>query len=161
MENASKALIIAGAILLSILIIGLGMSIFNASKTAIGGANLDATELRAHNSQFTAYEGRQKGSEVKALLSAIQNNNSTYEDRRINVNFCIGEDTSEENELDGTQEPAYATEESDDVSMSALMKKVKSATTYNVVFETNGVGLITLCNIEIYKSSTGGSDTTE
>ena len=36
MENASKALIIAGAILLSILIIGLGMSIFNASKTAIG-----------------------------------------------------------------------------------------------------------------------------
>jgi len=29
MENASKALIIAGAILLSILIIGLGMAIYN------------------------------------------------------------------------------------------------------------------------------------
>ena len=127
---------------------------------------LDATELRAHNSQFTAYEGRQKGSEVKALLAAIQNNNSTYEDRRINVNFCInGGDVSddgseEENELDGTQEPTYTTSEGE-VTMSALMKKVKSATTYNVVLETNGVGLITLCDIEVYKSSTGGSDTTD
>ena len=32
MENASKALIIAGAILLAILIIGLGMFIYNSKK---------------------------------------------------------------------------------------------------------------------------------
>lgn len=41
MENASKALIIAGAILLSILIIGLGMFIYQQASGAMGNANLD------------------------------------------------------------------------------------------------------------------------
>ena len=35
MENASKALIIAGAILLSILIIGMGMFIYNQAQDQI------------------------------------------------------------------------------------------------------------------------------
>ncbi len=155
MENASKALIIAGAILLSILIIGLGMGVYNSSKTAMGGANLDATELRAHNSQFTAYEGRQKGSEVKALFGAIQNNNTTYEDRQISVNFLTGEDEPEVPE--GIEKAVYTSEDGE-TEMSSLMRKVKSATTYKVTLDTNGAGLITLCSIEVYKSSTGGSD---
>ena len=41
MENASKALIIAGAILLSILIIGLGMYIYNMAADAITDTGLD------------------------------------------------------------------------------------------------------------------------
>ena len=36
METASKSLIIAGAILLSILIIALGVFIFNQAKSSIG-----------------------------------------------------------------------------------------------------------------------------
>ena len=38
MENASKALIIAGAILLSILIIAIGMYIYNSSTNSITNA---------------------------------------------------------------------------------------------------------------------------
>ena len=38
MENASKALIIAGAILISILLISLGIVMFNASKGTTGQA---------------------------------------------------------------------------------------------------------------------------
>ena len=44
MENASKALIIAGAILLSILIIGLGMMVFNQAKEAMTGTGMDQTK---------------------------------------------------------------------------------------------------------------------
>lgn len=59
MENASKALIIAGAILISILLISLGIIMFNASKgttdQAIGGT-VNAME-----------QGAQKG------INSIQN----------------------------------------------------------------------------------------
>ena len=41
MENASKALIIAGAIILSILIIALGMYIYQQASGAAQGTNLD------------------------------------------------------------------------------------------------------------------------
>lgn len=75
MENASKALIIAGAILLSILIIALGIFIFNAAKGAVNTDALDATEIETFNGQFTMYEGTKVlGSNVKALISACVSN---------------------------------------------------------------------------------------
>ena len=77
MENASKALIIAGAILLSILIIGLGMMVFNQAKNAITGASLDAEKADAINSKYEVYLGSQKGTNVKSLLDLIKNNNLT------------------------------------------------------------------------------------
>ena len=64
MENASKALIIAGAILLAILIISLGIVIYN----------------QAAGKQFTQYEGNNKrGADVNSLLDTIQSNNVTYQ----------------------------------------------------------------------------------
>ena len=76
MENASKALIIAGAILLAILIIGLGMLIFNQAKDTVGQANLDQETITAFNSKFDAYIGNSiKGTNVKALLKMIRDNN--------------------------------------------------------------------------------------
>lgn len=80
MENASKALIIAGAILLSILIIGLGMLIFNQAKDAIGNTGLDAQEILAYNSEFEAYLGTQKGSKCRSLCDLIRSHNNAYTD---------------------------------------------------------------------------------
>ena len=85
MENASKALIIAGAILLSILIIALGMRIYNSASSATGGADLSSQEVASHNAQYEAYEGRQKGTQIKTLLNLIIKNNDEFEDRRILV----------------------------------------------------------------------------
>ena len=85
MENASKALIIAGAILLSILIIALGMRIYNSASSATGGADLSSQEIAAHNAQFEAYEGRQKGSQCVELCNKIAKNNDEYEDRTIRI----------------------------------------------------------------------------
>jgi len=81
MENASKALIIAGAILLSILIIGLGMTIFNQASDAMGNSGLESEQAQAFNSKFEANIGENiKGSAVRTLLRDIRTYNTTEED---------------------------------------------------------------------------------
>ncbi len=78
MENASKALIIAGAILVSILIISLGIVIYQKAAATAGKADLSGPEASAQNSKFEAYFGNNKTSaEVKQLLSTIRTNNIT------------------------------------------------------------------------------------
>ena len=75
MENASKALIIAGAILLSILIIALGIYVFNMAKGATNTDQLDGVQKQAFNSQFSQYNGTQNGSSVKDLIDVLLSNN--------------------------------------------------------------------------------------
>ena len=85
MENASKALIMAGAVLIAILIISLGIMIFNnMSKSAKDAANMDEQEIANFNSKITPYLGDNiSGSQVNALIqlvisidnSAISSNN--------------------------------------------------------------------------------------
>ena len=77
MENASKALIIAGAILLAILIIALGVFIFNKAKSATNMDDLTNQQVAAHNSTFQNYEGTINGTQAKALIDEIRNNNQT------------------------------------------------------------------------------------
>ena len=77
MENASKALIIAGAILISILIVGLGVIIYQNVSGIAQGQTLDSQEITAHNSPFEGYFGNYiSGSNVKALITQVQANNS-------------------------------------------------------------------------------------
>ena len=61
MENASKALIIAGAILLSILIIAIGMYIYNSSTNSIYSAadQISSQEQQSFNTQWESYEQNQ------------------------------------------------------------------------------------------------------
>ena len=82
MENASKALLIAGAILICILLIGVGMLVYNG---AIGGidqgiASMDANAKQAFNTQFTQYEGKKSGSNVRALIGNVISNNGANKD---------------------------------------------------------------------------------
>ena len=85
MENASKALIIAAAILLSILIIALGMRVFNSARSATGSVDLSPQEISSHNSRFEAYVGRQRGDSCIELCNMIAKNNDEYEDRKIRI----------------------------------------------------------------------------
>ena len=69
MENASKALIIAGAILLAILLISLGILIFNQAQDTVNNSGMSQAEITAFNNKFLKYEGVQKGSVVKSLIN--------------------------------------------------------------------------------------------
>ena len=72
MENASKALIIAGAILLSILLISLGIMVYTNAKGSIGDANLNSEEIQTFNTKISQYCGKNKSAnDMNALMSAI------------------------------------------------------------------------------------------
>lgn len=77
MENASKALIIAGSILIAIMIISLGIYIFKQySSFAKENADLSEQEISAFNSKITSYLGEGiSGSQVNALLQYCLANN--------------------------------------------------------------------------------------
>ena len=76
MENASKALIIAGAILISILLIGLGVYVYTMAAGTAHQVDLSSQAAQAQNNQFSAYFGdRVSSSQVKNLMNAIRQNN--------------------------------------------------------------------------------------
>lgn len=82
MENASKALLIAGAVLLVILIISLSVFIFNKVQSPANEARVQMSEeeILMFNSQFTKYAGKNVSAmNTKNLISAIRSNNAKYE----------------------------------------------------------------------------------
>lgn len=92
MENASKAFILAGSVLIAIMVISLGVYIFNRfSITAKESANLDEQEISSFNSKIRQYMGNNiAGSQINGLIDlvrSIDNNALNKGDtiRRINV----------------------------------------------------------------------------
>lgn len=76
MENASKALIIAGAILLAILLISLGIMIFNQAQDTVNNSGMSQAEITAYNNKLLKYEGdNQPGSVVKSLYNEVNASN--------------------------------------------------------------------------------------
>ena len=91
MENASKALIIAGAILLAILIISLGILIYNQAAGIVNSNSMSDVEITQFNAQFTQYQGTQSGTSVRALLQEVLSNNMTQDDddRKVSVTGAV------------------------------------------------------------------------
>ncbi|MBR3888207.1 MAG: hypothetical protein IKJ32_03825 [Clostridia bacterium] len=82
MDNASKALIMAGAILISIAIVGVGVYIFSSTSSLgnTAGQQIDATQAQMTNSTLRQYEStRVKGTTVKEFLgyADVLNTNKT------------------------------------------------------------------------------------
>ena len=86
MENASKALIIAGAILLSILLISLGIMIFGQAQDTVNNSGMSQAEIQTFNNKFLKYEGTRKGSVVKTLVSEVIASNADANLPDVNVN---------------------------------------------------------------------------
>lgn len=83
MDNASKALIMAGAILVAIGIVGVGVFMFSSTSSinSMGQQQLDATAAQLANSNLRQYAGnRTKGAIVTEFLSYIDvlNANQTF-----------------------------------------------------------------------------------
>lgn len=99
MENASKALIIAGSILVSIVIISLGvMIVSNVSSTIESQGDLSEQEIATYNQPFLAYEGTKSGTQVRDLLNKVRThnlNNPDDESRHIIVQNADVSEVSE------------------------------------------------------------------
>ena len=128
MENASKALIIAGAILLSILLISLGIFVFTQAQDTLGSINLDEQEVLAFNNKFLAYEGNIRGSQLKQLFNLVDSNNASANAEGATEKII---------EITGVTESAIKTGATYNVKMerndkTALIKKITvSATSSN------------------------------
>ena len=81
MENASKALIIAGAVLIAIVLISLGVSIVSSQKPVMDETDREANVLakRTVNLTFEKYIGVKKGSEIRNLFVEVNTYNSSTE----------------------------------------------------------------------------------
>lgn len=126
MENASKALIIAGAILLSILIIGLGMYIYQQATGVLTDANMDKEKIGAYNNQFENYEGTQSGVQVRALLDSIRaHNNANTDDASLNI---VAQESSAAGVTTAPTDLVTAT------AVNAIKANIKAGKTYTVDF---------------------------
>ena len=89
MENATKALLIAGAVLIAIVLIAVGIRILSSSQGVTNEVDKvsDAMGKSVFNSQFTDYEGTQTGAQVKALLNKVA---ATHRDGSRTVDVING-----------------------------------------------------------------------
>ena len=99
MENASKALIIAGAILLAILIISLGILIYNQASGIVGNNTMSEVDIQTFNQKFTQYVGEQRGSAVRSLIQQVQASNSAEGNEQRQVTINVGLDEIETGEI--------------------------------------------------------------
>lgn len=81
MENASKALLIAGAILICILLIAISMYIYNSAQGTIATAagQMAQQDKEMYNSMIKKYVGTsKKGSDVKQMINDVISQNNQY-----------------------------------------------------------------------------------
>jgi hypothetical protein len=78
MENAAQALIIAGAVLIAILILSMGVYLRNSLNQSAEAYfdNLDTVELEKYNAYFTVYDTPERkeitAQEIVSLISIVQ-----------------------------------------------------------------------------------------
>ena len=81
MDNASKALVMAGAILIAVMLISLGVLLFTRARDIANDATsgIDRQTITAYNNEWLNYEGtRKSASDIRSLIQAVnsQNNNA-------------------------------------------------------------------------------------
>ena len=148
MENATKALMIAGAVLIAILIIGVGMLIYNSAQGSIEGATskISQQQLELFNNEFVQYEGKRSGSQVKAMMSSIINNNNQYGETGDNVPEKVIQVTG-----------GGKTNATSSTDLTSIRASIIAGKQYNVKLENNEQGYVHTVTIE--DLSSGSSST--
>lgn len=152
MENASKALIIAASILIAILIIALGVTIFNRAQDAASTESLDTAEINMFNQKFEKYSTGEDedvlGSQVKTLVSTAISNASTNKDDQIKIpDISFTDKVGTLTEAQGHEkvtDPLSGTDGLSDYisSLSNIKNNINSTHSYTVKCEYGDAGLI-------------------
>ena len=149
MENASKALLIASAILLCILIISIGMFVYNRAQSTITDSlnSLSTHEIESFNNQFLSYEGIQKGTNVKMLLGKLIANANTYADEPLKIPVILFKRDKEDEigVVGGVKEPGIIKNYID--KCGKIKNVIKTNKEYNVLITFQKSGLIDLIYI--------------
>ena len=119
MENASKALIIAGAILISILLISVGIIVMNSINKPLDQAQgqADSQAIEMFNAKFSGYSGNgKKAQDIKSLCSSIAASNGQDSSHQIKIIF----------------KPSGSGATAAEKTPGALMSAAKATKSYNV-----------------------------
>ena len=147
MENASKALIIAGAILLSILLITLGIMVMRNAQGTIDDANLDSETIQTSNNKITQYCGNNKSAtEMNALMDAIASHNGAQKKLVSSKQHFISVDTS------GVSDSKYVTTKAAITITSATSSisypRFSEGTTFTATYTTDATGYVNKVTIK-------------
>ena len=86
MENASKALLISGSILIAILLIAMGVKVLDSAEGTVDSANtiMTTTEVAMFNNKFTPYLGANKSkSDVMSFVNVVVASNANSENKIV------------------------------------------------------------------------------
>ena len=138
MENASQALIIAGAILLAILLIAVGMFIFNKANSAVqdSAGQMDQNAIQ----EFESYQGKISGTQLKALISVWGQEIATYKAKDVPASSYISLTQlagKGPHKLTGVEK-----NESSAAKILALRNQIQDLAQYEVAFAYYDTGLI-------------------
>ena len=98
MENASKALIISGAVLIAIILVSMGIYIISSQKATISQSkdSAETVAISQYNSKFLKYKGNRKGSEIIQLVNEANlhnKRNSTDPNRQVTIDLPVDVDS--------------------------------------------------------------------
>lgn len=98
MENASKALLMAGGILIAILVIGVALYMFDSSSFLFQSSEDTelAKQIEAFNREYEAYNRKlMRGTDIVSIINKVNSNNKKYEDipeYQMSVEFTLIEE---------------------------------------------------------------------
>lgn len=143
MENASKALIIAASVLLAILIIAMGVAIFNKVQGAADTSSFDTAEINMFNQKFERYNNNQLGSQVKSLISFAISNASTNKEEPSKLPKVIFKAEKDEDNVT-TESGMEASNKNEDYidDLGKIRNAIISTHTYKVELSYANTGLI-------------------
>ena len=139
MENATKALIIAAAILIAIVLISLGVFVLgNGSQLVKENSDMSAEQVTAYNAEWEVYIGKATGSKVKQLINAVNQHNRTTDDASKKITLDGGDKIKEKD----------STKKIYEVKTENGKSKIEDGISYTVsIADYTSAGLVSIISI--------------
>ena len=150
MENATKALLIAAAVLIAIILISLGVTIVSSAQDQINQSStaLDSAEIESFNSKFRNYEGAAvSGTKVRTLARTVIQNNQGQDDDSRKVVIRLVDDASDLSKLSAASGTAVIDKDTEEVPTSGN-GAIETGSRYVVKCQSDKSGLIKVIYIQ-------------
>ena len=144
MKSTSRAVVVAGAIMIAILLVAIGMYTYNSASSTITDSmsSFAAQEVQAFNNNFESYGGEQRGSNVNALITRLIANAKTYHDESTKVPDVYGPE-----DVIAQKSPVDEECEIYIDNLTKFKNSIDSKKNYNIEFSYGSTGLIDIIYI--------------
>ena len=140
MENASKALIITGAILISIVLVSVGVIVVQSLNPDEALSSMTQQEIDSFNSKFISNTGNNRqGTIAKSIVSAAITSNSQYSDdesKQVKIT-TVGL----------TPATANVTEITDPNTLTPIRNAINGSSRYDITYTVKSNGQVDVITI--------------